>query len=239
MNSMMGALRNVLEVIKIRSLLTRYFFDGMKFDYQPIPWLGICAADVRGPASIERWNAISPLIGTYDSFKDIGCCVGYFCHNAASDHGMYTFGYDLNKDFIDVANYTSKYVENGEREVFINMNLTPKSVQYINFTDITVLLSVWHHWVFYYGLSEATLMLQDVWCRTGEMLFFESGEEEVADEFSLPFKSAAASWLEQYLQDNLEGAKVSRLGEYSAGNYSHYLVKNHKRTMFLIRRVHS
>lgn len=232
-----AAILRLIDTLKVRLLLTRIVFDKMKYDYQPIPWLGIDKANIRGDASIDRWNKIRPLISNNSSMKDLGCCVGYFCHSVTELNGMRTFGYDLNSDFITIANYTKTYVANGENEVFINMALTPETVQYVSATEVTLLLSVWHHWVYHYGLADASTMLKKVWALTEDTLFFESGEEEVADEFKLPFSCGASDWLEDYLNEQLVDAQISRLGQFSAGNYAHYSMKDKKRTLFMVKRL--
>ena len=101
-------------------------------------------------------------------------------------------------------------------------------------TDATILFSLWHHWVFHYGLETATQMLKIVWSRTNHVLLFESGEEETQEEFNLPFDKKASDWLVEYLLSNLSNSKVEELGEFSVGNYKHYKIRDHKRTVFAV-----
>jgi hypothetical protein len=122
---------------------------------------------------------------------------------------------------------------------FFNLNVNLKNTAYIANTDVTLLLSIWHHWVYLHGLNVATQMLKEIWKKTETLMFFESGEEEVSDEFKLPFKKniLAKVWLKDYLTSVLINCKVLEIGKFSSGNYNHYKIKNHKRTLFLVQRI--
>ena len=81
-------------------------------------------------------------------------------------------------------------------------------------------------------------MLKTVWENTNAVLFFESGEEECAKEFNLPFneKSNPNSWLLEYLKKTCEGGNVNIIGQFEAGGYQHYELKNIKRSLFKVAR---
>lgn len=166
--------------------------------------------------------------------KDIGCCVGYFCHKAAENYSMNAIGIDLNNRYLRIAEYTKSYVDNGNKEIFLNMNISEETVDILPKTDVTVLFSVWHHWVFHYGLEKSTEILQKVWSNTNNVLLFESGEEETKSEFNLPFDKKANEWLLDYLENNLKPLTIEMVGEFSVGDYAHYKIKEHKRTVYAI-----
>ena len=220
--------------LQFRIDTTRFLFDKPKYDYQPLPWIGIEKAEIRGEATYERWEKIHSYLKDSTSLKDIGCCVGFFCHKAAESFNMHTIGIDNNDQFLRIARYTKQYVKNGENESFYNMTMDKNNVETLPQTDATILFSLWHHWVFHYGLETATQMLKIVWSRTNNVLLFESGEEETQEEFNLPFDKKASDWLMDYLLFNLDDAEVERVGEFSVGNYAHYEIKDHKRTVFAI-----
>jgi len=227
----------LLQYAEFRIAMTSFFFDTPKSDYQPLPWVGIESAQVRGEATIERWTAIKasiPKDGT--SLKDVGCSVGYFCHQFASRVGTRSVGIDGNPTLINVANYVSNRAGLAERESFCHMRVDPDSVRLLPNTDITLLLSIWHHWVYEYGLDAATKMLISVWQTTSKVMFFESGQEEVAEEFKLPFQEDAALWLENYLGSVLPNSQVSVIGEFGAGSYKHYHIKQGSRSLFKVTR---
>lgn len=227
-------LTKINKSLQFRIDTTRFLFDKPKYDYQPLPWIGIEKAEIRGEATYERWEKIQSYLKDSKTLKDIGCCVGFFCHKAAESLNMHTIGIDNNDQFLRIARYTKQYVINGENESFYNMTMDKNNVETLPQTDATILFSLWHHWVFHYGLETATQMLKIVWSRTNHVLLFESGEEETQVEFNLPFDKKASDWLMDYLISNLDDAEVERVGEFSVGNYAHYEIKDHKRTVFAI-----
>ena len=227
-----------IDNLKIRVLLTRYLLDTPRLDYQPLPWIGISKANVRGKETIDRWNSIKNNLNNSKNLKDIGCCVGYFCHSAVSELDMRAFGYDLNDNFIFIANHTKKFLKNSEKETFCQLKIDPKSVKFLPTTDATLLLSIWHHWVLNFGLDEATSMLREVWKKTEKVLFFESGEEEVLQEFKLPSSTDAkfSIWLKNYLSKTLDDSRVNIISTHKAGSYDHYKKKDQERSLFCISR---
>lgn len=225
--------------LRFRIITTRFLIDRPSFDYQPLPWVGINDAEIRGDASHERWKLIqSHVPAGVSTLKDIGCCVGFFCHKFAQEHHIYTIGIDHNADFIDIANYVRARAGLEDKESFILMRISPETVKIAPRTDATLLFSIWHHWVADFGLSPATEMLQSVWDSTRKTLFFESGELEVAEEFGLPFASDARNWLLDYLSGLFPDAEIRVIGESESGNYSHYPGgRAAKRAMFAIHRT--
>ena len=148
--------------LQFRIDTTRFLFDKPKYDYQPLPWIGIERAEIRGEATYERWEKIQSYLKDSKTLKDIGCCVGFFCHKAAESFNMHTIGIDNNDQFLRIARYTKQYVENGENESFYNMTMDKNNAETLPQTDATILFSLWHHWVFHYGLETATQMLKIV-----------------------------------------------------------------------------
>lgn len=220
--------------IQFRLDTTNLLIDKPKFDYQPLPWVGIHKAKIRGEATVDRWKAISPLLINNKSLKDVGCCVGYFCHMATETYSINTIGIDINDRYLRIANFTKSHVLNGHNEIFLNLKIDINTVEMLPQTDATILFSLWHHWVYTYGIDKATEILIKIWNKTNKILFFESGEEETKEEFKLPFNENAKEWLFNYLTKNLSNAKIEKLGEFSAGNYPHYKLKQVKRTVFAL-----
>lgn len=237
MEKLSNLVQNAYTKLAFRLDTTRIIFDKPKFDYQPLPWVGIKDASLRGVETFNRWQAIIKYIPkSAKTVKDIGCCVGFFCHSAV-ESGLYAVGIDNNERFLRIARYVQSKLGNGENEVFINISISPDNVSIVPRTDVTILLSIWHHWVFSFGLERATLMLQEVWASTNMALVFESGEEEVAEEFNLPFEGVASDWLETYLKKALSQSEIVRLGTFEAASYPHYKIKNHRRTVFIVKKT--
>lgn len=227
-------LTNINRHLQFRIDTTKYFFDKPSFDYQPLPWVGINKAVIRGEATYSRWEEIEKYLKNYKSLKDIGCCVGFFCHKAAETYGMNAIGIDSNERFIRIAQYTKKYVQNGKSEFFYNMLINENNAEILPQTDVTILFSIWHHWVLHYGLEKATKILKIVWSKTNHVLLFESGEEEIKEKFKLPFNKKASDWLLDYLLSNLNNVKIQKVGKFSVGQYKNYSLKEHKRTVFAL-----
>lgn len=234
-----NAFNNLLPRLQFRIDSSGSIFTKAKSDYQPIPWLGLDNAEIRGESTLQRWNLIRDSIDkNSDSLKDIGCCVGFFCFKASEDLDLQSIGIDANESFLRMANFVrsnSKF-NKPEKVDFHHLNLDPKTSRLLPTTDITILLSVWHHWVFDYGIEEATKILQRVWESTRSQMFFETGEDEIIDEFSLPIQGDIRSWVTTYLESNLQNSNVRIIGETRAGNYEHYKIKNQNRALFEIQR---
>ena len=228
--------------IQFRIDTTKYIIDKPSFHYQPLPWIGISTAAVRGEATYERWEAIQNYLKGYKSLKDIGCCAGFFCHKAAETYNMNTIGIDSDERFLRIAQYTKNNVKNGKNETFCNMLINEKNADILPQTDVTILFSIWHHWCYRYGLNKATEILKMVWSKTNHVLLFESGQEELKKKFKLPFDKKASDWLWDYLSSNLKGVKIEKVGEFAIGTYKNYSLPNQmniplvdlKRTVFAI-----
>jgi hypothetical protein len=235
----MAGLNHLLEWIQFRLDTTNFFFDKPKSEYQPLPWIGINDSKIRGEVTIKRWKAIKQYIPKGSkTLKDIGSCVGYFCIAASSELSLLSLGIDANDRYIRIARYATP-AELNDRCNFIKLLIDRESADFLPSSDITLCLSIWHHWVYDYGIIEATAILNKIWSTTKKVLFFESGEEEVADEFNIPFTKSkpAKEWLYDYLAQNLKKSKINAIGNFEAGDYSHYKIKNNKRTLFKIIRI--
>jgi hypothetical protein len=229
-----------LSKIQNRLDLTNYFFDRKKCDYQPLPWIGINDAPIRGDATIGRWQRIEPIVLDLkiDSLKDIGCMVGYFCHKGAMELGIESFGFDSNPRFIRVAQHVGKYakISNGKNH-FVEMNVTNLNIDILPKTDMTLLLSVWHHWVHDFGFNIATEMLAKLWASTNKVMIFEGAGREVIDQFKLPDAVGENTFFENYLSSSLKSSKIEEIGEFDVGDYAIYkdvLGKTLKRKVYAI-----
>lgn len=217
---------------------TKYFFDTPKFDYQPLPWVGINNAQIRGEATYDRWEAIKPAIpSNAATLKDVGCCVGFFCHKASEELKLFSIGIDSDSRFIRIARHVANSKFNSSDETFLELAINPRNVSLIPDTDITILFSVWHHWVYDFGLDSATQMLKETWRSTNMVLFFESGEEEIQEEFNIDFNGNAKLWLVEYLARELVDSQVDVIGDFESGKYEHYRIQNHSRTVFAVKKI--
>ena len=91
--------------------------------------------------------------------------------------------------------------------------LTPSNVVAVPASDCTICLSIWHHLVRYNGVDEATRMMATIWSRTGKVLFFDTGENEMSPEYGLPAMTPdARSWLTSYLAETCPARASSSSG---------------------------
>lgn len=228
---------NYLQYLIFRLDTTKFIIDSPKLDYQPLPWKGICQAEIRGEATYSRWKQIAKhlLQQQGKSALDIGSCYGFFSIKMA-EMGYDVIGVDLNSKHIRIARYAVPHHLRMHCN-FLEMELTPNNINILPSVDYTLLLSVWHHWVYHLGLADATEMLATVWKHTRDVLFFESGESEVIDEFNLPFKSDnARQWLKDYLEKNCADSTAKIISEHPVGRYEHYTSTEVTRALFMVTR---
>lgn len=217
---------------------TNFIIGESELQYQPLPWIGLNKAQIRGDATRIRWDLIKQNLTSSDnSLKDIGSCYGFFCFKFAEmSKSNQAIGIDSNKKFFDVANYVIEKNESFRNQVyFLNSKITPQNIYILPPTDVTLILSIWHHWYFYYGQENALKMLKNVIDKTNKKIFIEIGEDEVAEEFNYPVKKDVKNWFKELLKKELS-INLQEIGLSEAGSYQHYEIKNHKRTLFLIEK---
>ncbi len=79
------------------------------------------------------------------------------------------------------------------------------------------MLSVWHHWVKLFGFEAASKLLAEVWEKSQQVLYFETGQAELAQEFGLPeMKPSPEQWLAHFLADTCKGSTIKSLGQFKA-----------------------
>lgn len=205
-----AALQRVIDEVQFR-------YDILpKLYYQPLPWLGLNHAR-RGEGTRARWEAIEHALAgqPIGSAMDIGCNVGYFCF-ALGLKGVPIIGIDMDSRLLRIAQYTSRKL--GSPPIgWCNMVVNRETARLLPQVDLVLLLSVWHHWVQAYGLAVAGEILSMVWARSNRVLFFETGEAEMPDEFGLPDMGATPrDWLADYLRGVCAGAEIVHLGRFKA-----------------------
>ncbi|KRE33788.1 hypothetical protein ASG82_22280 [Mycobacterium sp. Soil538] len=146
---------------------------------------------------------------------DIGCQVGYFDFALAS-RGIPTLGVDLEERALRIARYAAR--KTGVKDVgFLNLQVSPSTVQLLPEVDLILVMSIWHHWVKAYGLDGATSILEKLWRKCRVTLFFETGENEMPSDYRLPsMDPTPEEWLGTYLELVCAGATVTHLGRFKA-----------------------
>jgi hypothetical protein len=204
----------------------RFFLDGYPAQdgllghaaytrYQPLPWLGR-GGGVRAQSTYTRWSAIESALADLPrarTARDIGCNAGFFTVSLALQ-GIDTVGIEPDPVFARTAQYVVRQVAPSKGSIW-SLELRPSNISLLPSTDITVFLSVWHHFVRLHGLSAATEMLRTIWGTTRLALFFESGEDDVPKSFGLPeMTPTPREWLAAFLARECETGVVLSLGEH-------------------------
>jgi hypothetical protein len=195
----------------------RYRIDsGRRLDYQPLPWLGATKAN-RDEGVYSRWTAMRGVIDDcgVTSAVDIGCNAGFFSLSLA-EAGVSTIGVEGDPKFARLFLHAIRKVGVVNVAALV-MNITPSNIEMLPSGDAVLLLSVWHHFVRYYGLEAATEMLRVVWAHTQKVLFFETGETEMSAKFGLPEMGPdPRSFVAALLTTNCNDGSVRHLGEHDA-----------------------
>jgi hypothetical protein len=74
-------------------------------------------------------------------------------------------------------------------------------------------LSVWHHMVRDYGYDAATQIVEALWGKTRQVMFFETGESEMPKYYNLPDMTPdPATYIRAYLSNACHYGNVVHLG---------------------------
>ena len=203
-------------------------------DYQPLPWLGKPTA--RRAIGVEsRWDAIRTEVAQMEvsTALDIGSNVGYFSIQLAQS-GLTTIAVERIPRFyrpllhaIDRLNITNIGV--------LVMDMAPASLKLLPQADITLFLSVWHHYVRDVGFENSLDTIRDVWKKSDTAMFFETGQAEMPASFRLPsMEPDPRSFLARVLEETCTGGRVEPLGQHAAFAPDDTTCS---RELFIVRRV--
>jgi hypothetical protein len=184
--------------------------------YQPVPGLPVRRAK-RATGTQSRWEAIEQVVERLGvrSAMDVGANVGYFPIKLAQ-RGVPSVA--VESDRRSVRTMATAVRRNRLNSVAVmEAELRPDTVQLLPATDCTILLSVWHHLVREQGMETATQLLRALWERTGKVMFFDTGGEEMPDSYGLPHMlPSARAWLSDYLAQTCAGSRIEYLGDHRA-----------------------
>ncbi|WP_217240994.1 hypothetical protein [Streptomyces sp. AC555_RSS877] len=184
--------------------------------YQPVPGLPVRKAK-RAVGTGSRWAAMEPVIERLgvESAMDVGANVGYFPIKLA---GRGIPAVALDSDPKNVRTATTAVRRNHLDNVAVmSLELRADTLALLPTTDCTIVLSLWHHLVRAEGFDTATHLLHELWARTGKVMFFDTGEDEMPEWFGLPrMVPTPDAWLSDYLQKTCAGGRVEHLGRHRA-----------------------
>lgn len=184
--------------------------------YQPLPVAGLNFGK-RAAGTESRWQAIAPVVDEVGakSALDLGCNIGFFAVSLAAK-GIPTIGVEADPTFYRTVLYVRQRWQLDDLGV-LALKVDPRTVSLLPRADAVLFLSVWHHLVRAHGLGEATGILEQVWARAARVLFFDTGEREMGDEFGMPEMTPdPQTWLTHHLGAACPGGRVEHLGLHAA-----------------------
>jgi hypothetical protein len=204
--------------------------------YQPTPILGMNDAG-RAEGSATRWAAMTAALDAGGVLSgtalDIGANTGFFSLGFAR-RGFPTMAVEPMPSAYRTAIYAARHAHLDEQVAVLVMTVTPQNIDLLPSADVTLFLSLWHHFVRFYGLGDATKMLETIWAKTRRVFFFETGESEMPDFFGLPEMTPdARSWLTEFLGGHCPGGTVEHLGLHQAFDAER---RPAERNLFIVRR---
>ncbi|RYE09067.1 MAG: hypothetical protein EOP22_10755 [Hyphomicrobiales bacterium] len=212
-------LLSALDSLAFKISTRKYGLFGPTITYQDLPWSNI-EGSRRAAGSRGRFEAMQGLLRAKNleprTVLDVGCNVGYFALSFAGQ-GSFSYGVEMDPLPLRTAVLSSKHIADRGTFIPVALECTPQSVVLLPQCDVSICLSIWHHWVRHQGLSAATQILRELWAKTDGVLFFDTGENEMPPEYNLPFRDGdAVQWLSDYLRTELKGGSVSEIGRFAA-----------------------
>lgn len=158
-----------------RGLRLTHEYQPNPFAKEPVPNSG------RGRSCEDRYNAFVAHLpeGEALSVLDIGCNRGYFVFRMAERGGL-CIGIDSDRNEIMFADAMAT-IQRVPNVAFTTMVVNRNSVKGLPSADVTICLSIFHHWVRSYGLEAAKDIMRVIADRTEGYLIFETGVPEEED----------------------------------------------------------
>ncbi|MFC6974705.1 class I SAM-dependent methyltransferase [Halomicroarcula sp. GCM10025709] len=153
-----------------------------------------------------RWAFLEQYVESqHRTALDIGCAEGYFT-KAVAECGLEATGVEATEARYERAEATFGDDENVR---FRHHRVTPETVDDLPATDLTLLLTVQHHWLRAYGVEPATRMLKHVAQRTSRLFYEPPGDMYVPAQRPID-PSRSVRLYRTYLQRLFDGQAVVR-----------------------------
>ncbi len=210
---------NIIHKLNIVFMKLRNFMQfrlGILKEYQPNPFQ-LQRNGFQGRSCEDRFHAILKAIPENNqvSVLDIGCNIGYFTFRFA-ELGGFCIGFEKNKNETMVAQALA-YINDVNNVAFVRLEVNPVTIKTLPQVDVVLCLSVFHHWVKYYGREDAFKMMKTLYHKA-KYLVFETGQLNETNKkwsellaFMLP---EPKTWGINFCY-NLGYQGVQYLGEYS------------------------
>ena len=192
---------------------------GLLRNYQPLPWLNIDVGD-RGQGCMLRWQAINNLMSQeFRSAIDVGCNIGFFTFRLA-ENNITCIGIESDSLSYNIASKVKK-ICNFNNVAFLNQTLEPSNIASLPSVDVVLCLSVFHHFVRYYGFSAAKGLIFE----TGQINETYMGWSRLLPDMGEDIEK----WLETFLLD-IGAKRAENIGLFPThlGNIPRYLFVAYK-----------
>lgn len=207
---------NRINRIMMRFRLWSQYRFGLLKGYQPNPFAKGGKESVSSRECRDRFEAFADLLPEEPfSFSDLGCNTGYFVFRLA-ERGGFGVGVDVGRNEIMVCQ-TLAALYRVKNVAFSRLPLSPDNIVALPTVDVVVFLSLFHHFVRYFGQESAVAMLSGIARKATRLLVFETGQpdEESSWAKELSFMGDdPGGWGEETLY-SLGFDRVHRLGEFA------------------------
>ncbi|MFT5468349.1 MAG: SAM-dependent methyltransferase [Verrucomicrobiales bacterium] len=178
--------------------------------YQPMPQLKISLRKKGQERRVlARWNAMEKALpDDIQNAMDIGCNVGFYAFSLAQ-RGYFVTGIEGGPVY-HIFSHHAKEALGLNNVSLAKLLVTPDNVKTLPGADCVLLLAVFHHWCRAFGKESALEMLDEIYRKTGKVLFFETGEGGENYAKSLPdMGDSPENWIrELFLSKGCNEVKV-------------------------------
>lgn len=208
------ALCSGAEAALLRALLWN---ERRELDYHPLPNLTESKAG-RASGSFSRLKSITALLAAEISSPtvamDVGSHIGFFSLSLVQ-RGWFVYSIERDQSRLLLSFLLAQ--QEKRRLAAVPLRIDLDNVHYLPEADVTLCLSVWHHWVRRYGFTNATAILEALIGKTRRLMFFDAGEEEMPASYHLPYdREPGAAFLAKYLRELKGVGQVRDLGRHQA-----------------------
>lgn len=147
----------------------------------------------------DRWDFIASYLDGADTAIDIGCAEGYYVRRLAQND-IFTIGIELEAERVRTAREEAGDLE---RCGFVNMAVNPGSVGVLPSMDVTLLLTVHHHWDRMFGLEQASRMFEIIMDKSKLVIYEPPGDR--------PLLYSKAGYLDPSKSVSFYSAKLNAL----------------------------
>jgi hypothetical protein len=185
-------------------------------DYHPLPWLGKEQGQRVGGTE-SRWHQIELALDelAIGSAVDVGANVGWFSISLAR-RKIPTLAIEREPKFFRTLLYARSHLELADLSVLVT-SLDREHLSAVPKADLMLFLSVWHHLVRAFGFAAALEVLSELWNRSGQVMFFDTGEDELPAYYGMPaLEPTPDAFLSEMLARACPDGEVVRCGRHEA-----------------------